>query len=434
VLHAGVIAGKRRGSEKVHGPVRADEAAAGKGGTCHEQESQAGSEESRGQSSAHHAPPGSIRSDVWAGLLGARRYLASSGSLREALHPVPPLAAPAFDDRGLPSVPMDEKGSIPAEVQAAAEARAHARADQDWATADRLRAEIEAAGWRVIDRGKAFRLEAARPPDVEHGGEILYGRTDAVPSRLGEPDEGLASVILVVEPGDPATIDAVRANARHAPPEVDLVVVGDGIGDATAIGIRDALEQSALPESQRELVRTSAPLGRAAALNVGIRRARAATVVTIDPCIEPTDPYVAPLAAGLLDPTIAVAGPFGLVSADLRRFEAVPPPPDRPVDVAAVEGYLMAFRRADAVVRGPLDEDFRFYRNLDIWWSFVLRDEGEERTPRRAVALPDVPVLRREPHAWTARAPAERERLSKRNFYRLLDRFRGRADLAVTLP
>ena len=47
----------------------------------------------------------------------------------------------------------------------------------------------------------------------------------------------------------------------------------------------------------------------------------------------------------------------------------------------------MAFRRADAAARGPLDERFRFYRNLDIWWSLVLRDEGEGSPPRRAVAV-----------------------------------------------
>ena len=46
--------------------------------------------------------------------------------------------------------------------------------------------------------------------------------------------------------------------------------------------------------------------------------------------------------------------------------------------MTAIEGYAMAFRRADAAERGPLDEHFRFYRNLDIWWSLVLRDEGED--------------------------------------------------------
>ena len=91
----------------------------------------------------------------------------------------------------------------------------------------------------------------------------------------------------------------------------------------------------------------------------------------------------------------------------------------------------MAFRRSDAVARGPLDEGFRFYRNLDIWWSLVLRDEGEGVPPRRAVVVPGLPLARGEPRAWTATSPAERDRLSKRNFYRVLDRFRTRLDLAV---
>ena len=54
----------------------------------------------------------------------------------------------------------------------------------------------------------------------------------------------------------------------------------------------------------------------------------------------------------------------------------------------------MAFRRADAADRGPLDERFRFYRNLDIWWSLVLRDEGEGEPPRRAVAVDGLPADR----------------------------------------
>ena len=90
----------------------------------------------------------------------------------------------------------------------------------------------------------------------------------------------------------------------------------------------------------------------------------------------------------------------------------------------------MAFRRSDAADRGPIDEHFRFYRNLDIWWSLVLRDEGEGRVPRRAVAV-EIPVTRHEHRGWTSLAEAERERLSKRNFYRILDRFRARDDLAT---
>ena len=91
----------------------------------------------------------------------------------------------------------------------------------------------------------------------------------------------------------------------------------------------------------------------------------------------------------------------------------------------------MAFRRDDCAARGPLDERFRFYRNLDIWWSLVLRDEGEGTAPRRAVARRRLPADRHEHRGWTSLPEAERDRLSKRNFYRIIDRFGWRRDLLV---
>ena len=90
---------------------------------------------------------------------------------------------------------------------------------------------------------------------------------------------------------------------------------------------------------------------------------------------------------------------------------------------------LEAFRRSDAAERGPLDERFRFYRNLDIWWSLVLRDAGEGSPPRRAVRLVGLPVERHEHRGWTSLPDEERDRLSRRNFYRIIDRFGARRDL-----
>ncbi|HEX2626935.1 MAG TPA: glycosyltransferase [Candidatus Limnocylindrales bacterium] len=320
----------------------------------------------------------------------------------------------------------------PVLVETAAQQRAEARAARDWTTADRLRAQIEDAGWKVIDVGTDFRLEPAAPPDVEVGGEIRYGRSDAVPSRLDEPATGLASVILVASNDPTETQSAFDALVRFAPDGSDVVVVADGLPDRALEGLRgDALAARA-GNVPVELVRTSAVLGHGAALNAGIRRASAATVIAMDPSIIATGDIVTPLASALDDPTVGVAGPFGLVSSDLRRFDEATAAGDAARDVAAVQGYLMAFRRADAIARGPLDEGFRYYRNLDIWWSLVLRDEGDGAVPRRAVAVPGVPVQRGEPRAWATTPVAERDRLSKRNFYRVLDRFRTRGDLAVS--
>ena len=86
---------------------------------------------------------------------------------------------------------------IPDAVLTAAHDRARARAEHDWAEADRLREEIEAAGWKIVDRGTDFALSPLTPPDVEDDGVVRYGASANVPSRLDEPATGLATVILI---------------------------------------------------------------------------------------------------------------------------------------------------------------------------------------------------------------------------------------------
>jgi cysteinyl-tRNA synthetase len=311
---------------------------------------------------------------------------------------------------------------VPAAVEDAALRRSAARAEADWATADQLRREIEAAGWRVVDSGTKYRLERATPPDLEVEGEIRYGRSDAVPSRLEDQATGLATVVFVASPDAGENRRSLGGLTAGAPEGLDVVVVADGVPDGAIEGLAD----DAAPF---EIIRTSARLGQGAALNIGIRRSRAPVVVVLDPSIVPQGDVITPLVQALADPTVAIAGPFGLATSDLRRFEEVVAA-DSPVDAAAIQGYLMAFRRTEAAVRGPVDEAFRFYRNLDIWWSLVLRDEGEGSPPRRALVVAGLSLERGEPAAWRDTLPADRDRLSKRNFYRVLDRFRGRPDLA----
>lgn len=308
----------------------------------------------------------------------------------------------------------------PTHVAEAAAARSRARAARDWDTADRLRAEIEAAGWKVIDAGTAYRLEPAHAQDVEVGGRLRYGRSDAVPSRLGEPSDRFASVVIVAtdEAGD--VLRAAAGVIANAPAQAQLIVVGDG----PTPDVEEALDEL---EPSAEIVRTSTRLGHAAALNVGLRLARGPIVIVLDSSIEPTGDVVTPLVRALDDVTVAVAGPFGIISSDLREFADA-----QPGDVDAIEGYCLAFRRSDAAERGPLDERFTFYRNLDIWWSLVLRDGGPNGPHRRALAMADLPLVRHEHRGWTSVPDAVRDRLSKRNFYRILDRFGRRLDLLVS--
>lgn len=313
---------------------------------------------------------------------------------------------------------------IPDEVLTAAHDRSKARAERDWATADRLRKEIEAAGWTIVDRGTDFALSPAAPPDVEEGVRVRYGASRNVPSRLEDSSTGVATVVLIATDW-PTDLDrAVRALRATSPDGTSIVVVADGPSDEQEVAL-GGLERDGGDDV--EVVWTSERLGHGAATNMGLRRATGPVVVLMDTSVEPTGDVITPLVQALDDASVAVAGGWGIRSADLRTFDDAPPG-----DVDAIEGYLLAFRREDAAARGPLDERFRFYRNLDIWWSLVLRDAGEGETPRRAVRVVDVPATRHEHRAWGSLEEDERARQSKRNFYRIIERFGSRRDLLVS--
>jgi Glycosyl transferase family 2 len=315
---------------------------------------------------------------------------------------------------------------IPDEVLAAAHARARAREARDWAEADRLRAEIEGAGWKIADHGTDFALTPAAPADVTEGDRVLYGTSASVPSLADQPATGLATVVLLATdwPGDLAR--ALTGLGATAPAGTSVAIVADAPSSDQATALDELSRLADDSPVPIEVVRTSDRLGHGAALNIGVRRARSGVVVLLDTSVEPRGDVVTPLVRALDDPSIAVAGGWGIVSADLRRFEAAPAG-----DVDAIEGYLQAFRREDYAERGPFDERFRFYRNLDIWWSLVLRDEGEGNPPRRALAIDGLPAARHEHRGWTSLPDDERDRQSKRNFYRILDRFGPRRDLLV---
>jgi hypothetical protein len=316
---------------------------------------------------------------------------------------------------------------IPEAVLTAAHDRARARAARDWAVADRLRGEIEAAGWVIVDRGTDFALSPAAPPDVDEGARVRYGASGNVPARFEEPAVGLATVVLIATdwPGDlERALAGLRANA---PGGTSVVIVADGPSDEQAAALESIQSAGDGGDLPVEIVWTSERLGHAAATNIGIRRVEAPVVILLDPCLEPTGDFVTPLVRALDDERVAVVGGWGITSSDLRTFEDAPAG-----EVDAIEGYVQAFRRADAAAFGPLDERFRFYRNLDIWWSLVLRDGAEDdATPRRAVRIDGLPLERHEHRGWTSLPDEERDRQSKRNFYRIIDRFGSRRDLLV---
>ena len=202
----------------------------------------------------------------------------------------------------------------------------------------------------------------------------------------------------------------------HCKADFEALVI-DNSGDQ---GIASWLDSRAA--ERLRVVRLDPPLGFGAAANAGIDATAAEVCVLFDQSVELKGDAITPLLTALDDPSVVVAGPFGVRAKDtLKEFEESAGP-----DVDAIEGYCMAFRRADALAAGGFDPKFRFYRIADIDFSFRLRDHGG-----RAVVVADLPVVKHEHRLWEATEPAERDRLSRRNLYRFLDRWRDRTDLMV---
>jgi glycosyltransferase involved in cell wall biosynthesis len=233
---------------------------------------------------------------------------------------------------------------------------------------------------------------------------------------LDEPADADASLQWLVEgwPKDVVrALDGVRAHLGDR--RLQLVV--------TVVTAEEPIELG----DDVEVVALEPGTGWGAARNAGLRRSRGRIVVVLDGSIEPTGDLLAPLEAALTDRTTGVCGPFGISTTDLRAFEESDGVGgDREVD--AIEGYCMAFRRDVLRDVGLFDERFAWYRTADIELSFRLREAGYR------ARVVDVPVARHEHRVWAATSPEERDRLSKRNFYRFLERFRDRFDLLTIRP
>ena len=303
----------------------------------------------------------------------------------------------------------------PEEVNRLAAERARARAAGDYARADEIREQIRDLGWEVMDASQGTSLRPALPARAD--ASVAYARPEDLASLLDEPPSLAATLVVLAEDHESDLHRLLQGLIGH-PPLVawELIVVGN----APSFDLAPALESQDL-EIEPWLLATSERLGWADAVNLGLRRARGEIAVLLDTSVEPTGDLVAPLLAAFGDRGVGIAGPFGVTSKDLRQFDEAPPG-----DVDAIEGYCLAVRRDVLREVGSFDPHFRFYRNADVDFSFAVRSAGW-----RAVRTAPLPLRLHEHRGWTSLPPDERDRLSKRNFYRFLKHWGDRRDLLL---
>ena len=303
-------------------------------------------------------------------------------------------------------------GGVPPDVARLLEERAAARAARDWDAADALRDQIRVLGWEPVDASSGSTARPSAPPATADLGSLL-----------DEPASFEASVVVVVDDHPDDLLRLLRGLAAHPPAAAwELLVVCN----APALAIGPLLDEGwpadgSLPRPT--LLRSVARLGWADAVNLGLRRSRGAVTILLDSSLEPVGDVIGPLVAALDDAAVGVAGGWGVTSDDAREFVEAPPGP-----VHAVEGYCLAIRREALRAVGGFDPGYRFYRNADLDFSFAVRDAGWQ-----AMRTQPLPFVQHPHRGWEAHPVEERDRLSKRNFYRFLKRWRDRPDLVAPL-
>lgn len=234
--------------------------------------------------------------------------------------------------------------------------------------------------------------------------------------RLGDPDTHDVSFLVLFE-GWATDVERLHRSLRAHLPDRDweFVVVDNPTDDEASERIA-ALERVVhVPLAEH--------VGFGGGRNLALRLATGRICVVVDTSVELTGDALAPIEAHLADEHIGLVGRWGVVTPNGFDFDEAEGP-----DVDGVEAYFMAGRRAVFAEAGLFDPKFRWYRNGDVDFTFRVRAAGY-----RTIVDPSLPLARHTHRLWEATPEAEREQLSRKNFWRFRDHWGEREDLFLSM-
>ena len=292
---------------------------------------------------------------------------------------------------------------VPEGVVELAHERLALRDRRDFDAADALRTRIRAAGYEVRDVTPGSHLVRRA------GDEALISGSGDVPSRLDASDRHAFSVNLLAHNSCDDLVRCVESVARHANGrDIEIIILDNGSTDETLAYLKRLDVEGKIDGLPVRMLFSDHDMGFAAARNAQFRASLGQIVVQIDTSIELSGDIWTPIEALLAQPDVGLVGPYGLVTDDLQEFRESAGP-----DVDAIEGYLMAFRRAVLREVGPANEKFRFYRLMDIDYSLEFKKAGY-----RAVVSSEVAerVIKHPHREWYSLTAEEQATKSKKNY------------------
>ena len=298
--------------------------------------------------------------------------------------------------------------------------RSDLRDEDQYDKSDTLRSELSAEGYLVEDSNLKTRVRPKTSFEKLQDRWPTVSSSREVESLLELPDKYDYSLILnaynYVSDVERWATSALKYMDSHSS---EIIIVDNGSTDGTA----EWLEEFKATRKNVKVIHCDHVIGDAAGKNIALKQCQGTNILLFDASVELVGDFLATVGKNLSDESVGIFGPYGLSTDDMQHFhEEV-----EHGDSDAMQAYCMTFRRNSLKTVGLMREAFRFYRNLDIDFSFQFKDKGY-----RILADNSLPLTRHEHRQWTELDDNQRDELSRKNFGRFLKRWGNRPDLLIT--
>ena len=287
--------------------------------------------------------------------------------------------------------------SIPDSVTALAQARMDARAAKDFALADKYRDELLQAGFEVVDVAGGYELKPKKPYIT-----LAYPR-DIRTIDL-EKDVTVGLIVDGFTEDALETVKAIKANS-------DCGVAIISIGDAGSL-----FEQM---DKRTYLISVNPGAAWGDCASVFLEKVQSKYVIIMDPSTRFTGDAITPVVQELeKGDYVAVGWRGGLVNTD-DEWRSVDDKGSGEVDV--LFSYFMAFNRLAMIEVGGFNPRAVYYRNADIEYSLKIRQAGGK------LLQMELPLVQERHHGYHDVDPEYRDVQSKKNYDRILEKYRGKS-------
>lgn len=278
-----------------------------------------------------------------------------------------------------------------------AQERLDARAAKDFAKADQLRDQIAALGFEVIDVAGGFEFRAKE----------RFPRFASTRDLRAIKVNGDIAIAMIVDGFTADAAETVRTIKAQTDTPVIALVIGDPAELADEIDL------------QFQVIAITENFGWGENANALLKNISSKFLVIMDPSTRFTGDAIAPVLAELNKGEFSAVGwRGGLVNTD-DEWRSVVDKGAGEVDV--LFSYFLAINCADATNAGGFNNRAIYYRNADIEFSLRLRHANG-----RLLQL-DLPLEQARHHGYYDVEEEFREVQSKKNYDRILERFRGKS-------